>query len=56
MKHGDSGSPPDEALKPCLHNRLLERIAGNEPDKYVTMMRCCECGKLISRPSHDSRS
>ena len=39
------------ASSPCRHGRLLERTQ-EENGAKGNMMKCCECGALIPRPSH----
>ena len=35
----------------CQHKRLLERTYDHEGKKTENIMKCCECGTLVPKPS-----
>jgi hypothetical protein len=40
-----------EELRRCHHNRMLEGVRDHQ-GKKTDLMKCCECGALVPRPSH----
>jgi hypothetical protein len=53
MGNSTGVSPREEGPQQCLHNRLLERVEDRKGER-LAMMKCCECGALVQRPSHDT--